>query len=193
MKHLSGQIFPIALLGTLAGLTFMLQAALTPDNAPDKGPPAHEPDAIVEQFEIRRLDEQGQLKYRLQAPRLVHFPDDDSTEIDAPRLLTYRPDAPPLIVSGKRALVTTHGEQVHLTGDVRILRTADAGRPELLARTATLTIEPDRGLAYTDQPVTITQGSSWITGTGARIDNNASLFELHAQVRGHHDASKARP
>lgn len=193
MKHSSGQLFSIALLATIAGLTFMLQAALVPDAAKPDRRLTHDPDAIAENFEIRRLDDQGKLKYRLNAPYIVHFADDDSSEVKSPRLIAYRQDAPPLTLTAERAKITARGEVVFLNENVKILRQANAQSPILLASTTTLTVEPDAGLAYTDQAMKITQGASWIEGVGARIDNNASTFELHSRVRGHHVASRVQP
>lgn len=193
MKHSSGQLFSIALLATIAGLTFMLQAALVPEAAKPDRRLTHDPDAIAENFEIRRLDEKGKLKYRLRAPYIVHFPDDDSSEVKMPRLIAYRQDAPPLTLTAERARITTRGEMVYLNENVKILREANPKSPALLASTSTLTVEPEAGLAYTDKAIEITQGASWIKGIGARIDSNASTFELHSRVRGHHVASRAQP
>lgn len=193
MKYSSGQIVSLALLATIAGLTYMLQAALAPDEIKPDRRLTHDPDAIAENFEIRRLDAQGKLKYRLKAPHLVHFPDDDSSEVKMPHLTSYRQDAPPLILTAKQAKITANGEIVYLNENVEILRQATSQAPALLASTATLTVEPDAGLAYTDQAIKITQGASWINGVGARIDSNASTFELHSQVRGNHVASRVQP
>lgn len=193
MKNWSAQIFPIVLLGIIAALTFWLQAALAPEEARPNRALAHEPDAIAENFEIRRLDDKGQLKYRLNAPHLQHFPDDDSSEIRAPRLITYRQDAPPVTLIAGQARITAQGENVILTDKVEITRAATEQVPALVARTATLNVLPDAGTAQTDQPVEISQGASWVTGVGARIDNNASTFELLSQVRGQYVASRVKP
>ncbi len=194
MKNWSGQIFPITLLALLAGLSFWLQAILTADEArPGKRATAHETDAIVENFEIRRLDEQGKLQYRLSAPQLRHFPDDDSSLITSPRLLAYRDGTPPLILTAGQATVTARGETILLADTVEITRAATDKRPELNARTSTLTVEPETGKAQTDQAMTITLGASQLTGVGARIDNKASTFELRSQVRGRYLSARAKP
>lgn len=193
MKNWSGQLFPITLLGIIAALTFWLQAALTPEETRPDRALVHEPDAIAENFEVRRLDEQGQLKYRLNAPHLQHFPDDDSSEIRSPRLISYRQDTPPVTLTAGQAKITAQGKNVILTDKVEVVRAATTQSPALVARTATLHVLPDAGTAQTDQPVEISQGASWVTGVGARIDNNASTFELLSQVRGQYVASRVKP
>jgi len=194
MKHWSGQIFPITLLALLAGLTFWLQAVLAPRETQTPSGPGTEPDAIVENFEIRSLDDKGRLQYRLSAPQLQHYPADNSSRIVAPRLIAYRDTAtPPLTLTAGRATATARGETVILEDSVDIVRAAANGRPELHATTSTLTVEPQAGTAHTDQAVTLTQGASQLSGIGARIDNKASTFELRSQVRGRYLSARAKP
>ncbi len=193
MKNWSGQLFSLALLGLIAALTFWLKSSLSTDPENTARPVDLGPDAIIENFEIRRLDEQGRLKYRLHGPQLSHFPHNDSTEIQAPRLTSYRQDGTLINVRADKALITQQGETIHLIENVELLRPASARNPELVARTAKLTIEPDAGLAHTTSPIRINQGASWVTGVGARIDHNKMTFELLSQVRGYHVASRAQP
>jgi len=194
MKHWSGQIFPITLLALLAGLTFWLQAVLAPKEAQTPTGPGSEPDAIVENFEIRSLDETGRLQYRLSSPLLQHFPVDNTSRIVAPRLIAYRDTtSPPLTLTAGRATATARGETVILEDGVEIVRAAAGNRPELRAATSQLTVEPQAGTAHTDQAMTLTQGASQLSGIGARIDNKASTFELRSQVRGRYLSARAKP
>ena len=100
MKFASSQIFALVLLALLAGLTFWLQKVTAPVEAVGDGKFRHDPDAVAENFTIRTLDERGRIKYRLTAPYLEHFPDDDSSELKSPVLIQYRPDAVTITTSG---------------------------------------------------------------------------------------------
>lgn len=193
MKNWSGQLFPISLLALLAALSFWLQVSLTPVETGK--PPRHDkaPDAFAENLQIRRLDANGELKYRLSAPYLQHFPDDDSSEIRNPELIAYRSKSPPITLTAGSALVGTRAETVVLSDTVRIVRPEHGARAELVAETSRMNINLETGLAETDQPVHISQGNSWFAGTGARFDNNASTYELKSQVRGHYLAHRAKP
>lgn len=193
MKNWSGQIFPITLLALIAGLSFWLQASLTPTESAIPRGDDGTPDAYAENFQIRRHDDDGQLKYRLSAPHMKHFPHDDSSEIRNPELIAYRKNAPPVTVTADQARVTAQGENIVLTETVRIVRAETPEKPALIAETSLLNVMPDTGQAHTDQPVHITQGASWISGIGAHIDNNASTFELKSQVRGQYLAPRAQP
>lgn len=184
MKHWQGQLFPIILLALLAALSFWLQSAVNIEESRRDGKQRHDPDAIAENFTVRRFDADGRVKYRLTAPHLVHYPDDDSSELRSPVLTHYRPDAPPITFASVNAKVTSEAQTIFLWEDVHVTRGATEDRPEMVARMPDLTVEPDRGTAFTDSPVEITMGQSWLKGTGARIDSNASTFALQSQVTG---------
>lgn len=186
MKNWQGQLFPIILLALLAGLSFWLQSAINIEEPRRDGKLRHDPDAIIDNFTMRRFDADGLVKYRLTSPHLVHYPDDDSSELKSPTLIHFRRDSPPFTFTALNAKVSARGETVFLWDDVRASRAATADRPELLARMPDLTVQPDLGTAFTDSPVEITMGQSWLKGTGARIDNNAGTFVLQSQVTGLH-------
>ncbi|KAB2920973.1 MAG: LPS export ABC transporter periplasmic protein LptC [Dechloromonas sp.] len=184
MKNWQTQLFPIVLVVLLAGLSFWLQRAVDIEEPRHDGNLRHDPDAIAENFTVRRFDANGQVKYLLTAPYLVHYPDDDSSELRSPTLVNYRPDAPPVTFSALNAKVSAKGETVFLWDDVRAARAATAERPELLARMPDLTVQPDLGTAFTNSPVEITMGQSWLKGVGAQLDNNTATFVLQSQVTG---------
>ena len=184
MRFGSSQLFVIVLLALLAGLSFWLQRAVAPVEVVRDGKLRHDPDAIAENFLVRQFDEKGRVKYRLTAPYMMHFPDDDSSELKSPTLINYRPNAPQLTLTGKNAKVTSKGQTVFLWDDVKVVRAATPARPELVARMPDLTVQPDDGTAFTGSPVEITEDKSWVKGVGMHLDNNTSTFELQSQVTG---------
>ncbi|MDP3537147.1 MAG: LPS export ABC transporter periplasmic protein LptC [Azonexus sp.] len=193
MKHWPSQLFPVILLALLAGLSFWLQKAVDIGEPKHDGKLRHDPDAIAENFEIRRFDSTGQVKYRLTAPYLVHFPDDDSSELKSPKLTSYRLNAPPVEIVSKLAKVTSKGETIYLWDDVSVTRAATADRPEMVARMPDLTAQPDAGFAFTNSPVEITQGQSWIKGVGATLDDNTSTLVLQSRVTGLYIRTRTTP
>ena len=184
MRIGANPLFAIVLLTLLAGLSFWLERAVAPEEVRRDGKLRHDPDAIAENFTVRQFDASGQIKYRLTAPYLEHYPDDDSSTLKSPVLIHYRLDAPPVTVSGKNAAVTSKGQVVFLWDDVEIVRAASAERPAAVARMPDLTVQPDDGTAFTQSPVVITEDRSWIKGVGMDLDNNNSTFVLQSQVTG---------
>jgi len=193
MKHWPSQLFPVLLLAMLAGLSFWLQKTVEHDDPKSDSKLRHDPDAFAENFSVRRFDDTGNLKYRLVAPYLVHYPDDDSSELNSPVLVSYRPGSPSVTVTGAHAKVTTRGETIFLWDNVSVTRAAYADRAEMVARMPDLTAQPEAGFAFTSSPVEITQGQSWIKGVGAQIDNNNSTFLLQSQVTGLYIRPRATP
>jgi lipopolysaccharide export system protein LptC len=193
MKHWPSQLFPVIVLVILAGLSFWLQSTVDRGETKNDGKFRHDPDAIAENFVVRRFDQTGHIKYRLTAPYLVHYPDDDTSELKSPTLVSYRPEGTPVTVTGDHAKVTAKGETIFLWDNVSVTRAATADRQEMVARMPDLTAQPDAGLAFTGSPVEITQGKSWVKGVGLDIDNNTSTLILQSQVRGQYIRHRATP
>jgi len=191
MRHWPSHLFPVILLGLLAGLSFWLQKTVDREEAPRAKVLRHDPDATAENFVARRLDENGQVKYRLIAPFMMHFADDDSSELQSPTLVTYRPDAPPVTISGQHAKVTAKGEVVYIWDDVVVNRAATPERPAMTGRMPDLLVQPNAGTAFTNSAVEITQERSWVKGVGMQIDNNTSTFVLQSQVTGLYFSTRA--
>lgn len=187
----SQQLFPITLLGLLAALSFWLARSVDlPDTRRD-GKLRHDPDTVVENFQVRRLDADGILRYRLVAPSMQHFADDDSSLLSQPKLHYYRPGSPEMILTGQHGFSAAKAETVFFWDDVVATRAATADRAEMIARMPDLTIQPDAGIAFTDSPVQINQGPSWVKGIGMFLDNNTSIITLKSQVTGTYYRPKA--
>lgn len=184
MKNWPSHLFPVVLLAVLTALSFWLQKVVDRGDTQQEKIVRHDPDTVIENFSARRFDETGKVKYRLIAPHMMHFQDDDSSLLQSPTLVTYRPDAAPVTISGNNAKVTSKGEVVYLWDNVVVTREATPERPALTGTMPDLTVQPDAGTAFTNSPVEITQGQSWVKGVGMQIDNKASTFELQSQVTG---------
>ena len=98
MNDRSTSLVPLAMLVLLAALTFWLSRLIEGDKP--RAPQRHDPDYIVERFELRRFDVGGKLQHTLVGERLLHYPDDDTTVVTAPRL-TYHQTAPTEISAAK--------------------------------------------------------------------------------------------
>lgn len=193
MNQRSVQIFPLILIGFLAALSFWLERIVDIPESRHDGKLRHDPDAIVENFMVRRFNSDGFLQSRLQAPHMVHFPDDDSSLIQKPIFTYYRPQLPETVITGNQARVTEKGDKIYIWDNVIATRAATATRAKMIARTPDLTIRPNDGTGTTDSPVDITQGSSWMKGIGMDIDNDTSIFILRSQVTGQLYRVKPQP
>ena len=91
MKNWGSALFPLTLLLTLAALTFWLRYASELPDARRDGKYRHDPDYIINNATLRKLDNTGQLTYTLKSPEIRHYPDDDSTVLRLPILIHQSP------------------------------------------------------------------------------------------------------
>jgi lipopolysaccharide export system protein LptC len=179
-------LFPFMVLVILAGLSFWLQQATDVPLIQNDGNTRHDPDIVVDTLTLYRHDANGLLKYKLAAPRLEHYPDDDSSRIIRPHLTHYRPDGPEVVLAGDTALVSEAGKRVLVQNNVTLTRAAFGKRGAMTARTPELTFLPDEGRAFNKHPVHIVEGRSWLKGVGLQVDDNLGVFSLQSKVTGNY-------
>lgn len=175
-------LFPLLLAGVLAGLTYWLEFASQQREVVSSGKLRHDPDYMIDHFELRRFDKQGKLQHTLRAEGMIHYPDDDSTIVRKPFLIYHR--EPPTFVSAREAYVDGDGEHVQLVGDVRVTRANLRNKPPTQLTTEHLDAYPDKEIASSSSPVTITQGDSKVSGSALAANNNTSIYVLEGPVRG---------
>lgn len=185
-------LFPLAILLTLSALTFWLVHAVELPEERRDGKNRHDPDYIVEQPKLRKLDTSGRLQYVLSASEIRHYPDHDTTDLSKPVIVFLHPAKPSVTMSSERAHVSTNGKRVDLYDAVRIQRAASAKREAMLLTMPDLTIFPDDEKGYTKSPVRMTQGKSWLTGVGLQVNNQTQTYVLESQAVGQFESRTAK-
>lgn len=175
-------LFPLMLAGFLAGMSYWLELASRPTHSRGDGSQRHDPDYIVENFQVRRFDDAGLLQNTLLADSMRHYPDDDTTVVARPRLTYHR--APPTAIVAREGRIDGTGEHVELIDEVRVTRAGAAGKPPTVLTTTRLDAYPEEEVARTSVPVTIVQGKSNITGNSMSADNKTGTYVLDGAVRG---------
>lgn len=183
MRLTTTRLFPLALMLSLALLTFYLDRMVREEGGPTPKR-RHDPDYMVSNFTSTTYDRDGKPLSVLSAERMVHFPDDDSTELYAPRVLQTKADEPRISVRAERGAVSSDGEELFLYDDVVLVREADGERPEARLTTSFLHILRDRSLVRTDREVTIVEDTRSLTGRGMEYNSESRVFTLMADVRG---------
>lgn len=189
MKVSATRLFPLLLMLALALLTFWLERTVREEPAPAAAR-SHDPDYIVEHFSITDFNGAGDAESALAAANMVHYPDDDSTELLAPRVVQSRPKQPRLTLSADRGTLSQDGEEVFLYDNVLVVRAGIAGNPESRMQTSFLHVVSARSLVRTDREVTITEGGRSMVGRGMEYNNESHQLTLHAQVRGSFEAKR---
>jgi lipopolysaccharide export system protein LptC len=186
----ASSLFPLLLILALAAASLWLERAVQAPERDQSGKTRHDPDFIAEDFGITKLDASGKPEYVLSAARMQHYPDDESTSVVAPRLVQRHENANPVVIRADRGLIAKNGEEASFYGGVVVVREAGRGQSELRVQTEYLQVIPDRDLARTDKPVTITEGRSRLSGVGMEFNNKTRQFALQSQVKGTFDARK---
>jgi lipopolysaccharide export system protein LptC len=176
--------FPLLLVAVLAALTFWLEGLVQAPAPPRDGSTRHDPDYMVENFVAVRMGPDGLRLHQLEADRMLHYPDDDSTHLEAPRLLKYENEKVALSITSKRARVSSEGETVDFHDDVRAVRSATPTQSEMVLTTDHLHVVPDDDYARTESPVTIVDANTKVTAVGLELNNKAKVVKLLSNVRG---------
>ncbi|MBK8336212.1 MAG: LPS export ABC transporter periplasmic protein LptC [Sterolibacteriaceae bacterium] len=176
-------LYPVVMIGLLAALTLWLSRAMNFEPVRQDGKLRHDPDYVVDNLNGKRFDDHGKLQYSLVADHMVHFADDESTELTNPRVL-HLGRGTPLRISALRANLSKDGKIVTLNENVRLVRDAAKDKPQMTLTTTTLTVLPDDEFASTAAPVTLTHGKSVVNGTGFEYNNLTAVAVLKANVRG---------
>ena len=179
-----GTWFPLLVLALLAGLTFWLDRIVQPQVADRDRPLHHDPDYVVHGLSGMSMDARGALKHTLSAKKMTHFPDDDTTNLIAPKFVTYTESRSPMTVTAREATVSANGENIYFNDDVRVVRGAMTGQSELVLETSYLHVIPDDNVAKTDRPVTIRNASAVVTASGLELNSETRILQLHGRVRG---------
>ncbi|HWQ38601.1 MAG TPA: LPS export ABC transporter periplasmic protein LptC [Burkholderiales bacterium] len=182
---------PLALLFLLAALTWWLDSKVQPPEWRSDGSTRHDPDMYVEGYSAARMNADGSRRYELKGKRLVHYPDDNSTELHAPQLIYYDPGQAPVTVKADVAQIARGGDDLYFLGNVQVVRAAYADKPELGVLTTYLHVMPEKQLARTDQPVTLIEGNSTASSVGLEFDNRTRLLKLSSQVRARYETPRS--
>jgi lipopolysaccharide export system protein LptC len=150
----------------------------------------HDPDFVVDNLLLTRYSAQGAAESTLAAAKMIHYPDDDSTELWSPRVVQSKPEEPRLTVTAERGALSQDGEEVFLYGNVLLVREGHAGRPETRIRTSFLHLVRARSLARTDREVQIVDERRVLSGRGMEYHNDSRQFQLHERVRGRFEPKK---
>mgnify|MGYP003493232882 len=183
MKVTSAALLPLVLLTLLAGATFWLERTTKVDNADMNGKDRHDPDFIIDKFTTRRFNLDGSLRHSMTAQKMLHYADDETTEVALPAM-TYFAHQPPTQLNARQAWVSKDGKEIHLFNNVRMVRAASRDQDELVVSGSELSIFPDDEKASTDKPITIISGRSQLHGQGLEADNRSRIFTLRGRAQG---------
>lgn len=182
MRFSITRLFPLGLMLVLALLTFYLERTTRDEDSPPSVR-RHDPDYVVTNFITTTYNREGAVETVMSGAGMVHYPDDDTTEMLAPRVLQSKPNQPRFSVRAERGKLSRDGDEILLYGDVLLVRDAAADRPEARMTTEFLHILRGRSLVRTDRPVKIVEGGRELLGRGMEYNNESRELMLRHDVQ----------
>lgn len=192
MKFSATRLFPLVLVLALALLTFWLERTVR-DEEVHPSQRRHDPDYLVEQFVVTKFNAAGALESTVSAAKMVHYPDDDSTELVAPRLVQAKANEPRMTLSADRGAISHNGEELFLFDNALLVREAGGGRSEARMQSSFLHVIGARSLVRTDREVQVFESGRTLSGRGMEYHNETWQLFLRNQVRARFEPTKKKP
>lgn len=144
----------------------------------------HSPDAYMEGVSAVIMNKQGTPSFKISTPKMVHYANDDTTDIEAPAVTVYRNTPSPWYINSDHAKATQGVSEILFWSNVVIHHPADKENPATTMQTTMLTIFPEKQTAETAQPVTIKQPDTTVHATGMLADMNNGTVKLLSEAKG---------
>jgi lipopolysaccharide export system protein LptC len=183
-------MFPLLLMLALAGLTFWLERTVREEEGVHPSLRRHDPDYVVDNLTHTRFNMQGVVESTLTAAKMLHYPDDDSTDLLAPHFVQTKPNEPRVTLTADRGALSQDGEEVFLYDNVLIVREGGPDRSETRMRTSFMHVVQAQSVFQTDRDIVITEDDREISGRGMEYHNDSKEMFLRDRVRGRFDPKK---
>ena len=190
MRLSTTRMFPLLLMLALAGLTFWLERTVREEEGRHPSLRRHDPDFVVDNLTHTRFNAQGTVDSTLAAAKMLHYPDDDSTDLVTPRVVQTRPNEPRVTLTAERGTLSQDGDEVFLYGNVLVVREAGPERPETRMRTSFMHIVQAHSVIRTDRDVVITEEERVLSGRGMEYHNDTKELFLRENVRGRFESRR---
>ena len=148
----------------------------------------HSPDFFAEGFTVTTMAADGLAARSLSGEKMLHFQDDQSTELTRPVITIFEKDKPPWKVKSETGWVSPDGEVILLQGRVTIDRMAAPGVRPVHVVTRELRVQPNDEYAETDQPVDLRSRRDWLKSNGMQLWFGKPIrLKFLARVRGYYE------
>jgi lipopolysaccharide export system protein LptC len=178
----------LGLFGLIALTAWLSDTAVTPQQAEavlDEQP--HTADFYMQTYDALIMDERGLPSHRVISPKLTHYADDDTTELEQPFVTVFRDIGAPWQINSQRGWVAADNKLVLMSGDVRMDRAGTTDNPPMKLRTERLRVIPDDDYAETDKPVTMQTDRQQVQANGMRAYMANNQIQLLGEVTSHYD------
>lgn len=174
------------LLAVLGGTRLLLETSSRRGIPAEQEP--HNADYFLENFTNTVMNDRGTPFRRLSADRMLHFPDDDSTELTKPHLTIFQNEHPLWQVRSEQGWLSGDGKLLLLNGPVTIDRAAAGQIRPLHIVTRNLRVQPEESYAETDEQIAVTSLGSRLESKGVQVwFKEPARIKFLAHVKGRYE------
>ena len=177
MNNRNLPLLPLGVLALLVALTFWLSGFVQQSGTKGDGDKRHDPDLVIENFAARKLNQAGDIQYVVNARKMIHYADDDSSVLEQIKFRVTEPGKPVVTATAPRGELIRRddgSDEVWMRGGVVVASEADSKHAELTFSTPTVTIFPDNNFMRAREGVVIENAAGRMT---------AQNFELNTETR----------
>ncbi len=149
---------------------------------------ATQSDYYLEDFTTQKFGANGALEYQISGSTLLHYPEDNRSEIIEPDVTLHRPPFVWKVVSDKGVLVK-NPETFTLQGDVKVQRTA-TNQALVQILTSDLSIDTQSNLLSTTSFVKIDAPTWQLEADGLQSSIDSGKLNLLSNVKGHYEPAQ---
>lgn len=142
-----------------------------------------QPDAFMENVAATIMNKLGQPALKVETPHMVHYTENDKTELTTPHVVIYRQSPQPWHINANHAVASPGISNITFWDNVIIHHLADSDNPVTTMRTSKLTILPDSQIAKTAEAVTVTQPDTTVHAIGMLANWDDGTVKLLSQAR----------
>ena len=171
-------------LTVLAVLTWLMVESFGHKETTHLEVPPHSADFFSTGYTKIEMDEYGLTKNKLVADRMTHFSDDNTVEMDKPKMTFYSRGIPSWAVRSETGLLSTDRKNLFLNGKVFIVRKEESGSRPMKVNTSNLRVKPEENYAETDDWAELITPADRVSGTGMKVFFKDPVYlELLSNVR----------
>jgi lipopolysaccharide export system protein LptC len=115
---------------------------------------------------------------------MAHFPQDDTTRLERPRVIIYRQEQPAWVIEARQGVIDNQEQVLSLLKEVQLSQGQREDKGAMHLKTEVLHISLAEEVATTEERVyAVQEGVGHAEGTGMTLDLKKDRLELHAQVQ----------
>ena len=130
------------------------------------------------------INDEGKRTVLIESPKMIHYSENDTTEIQAPHITVYRDSPEPWRIHSDFAKASNGTDKIYFWNHVEIHHATDTATPATTMKTDSLTVFPKENIAQTEDAIIVLQPDTTIHAIGMMANLNDGVVKLISAARG---------